>query len=49
MTVQELIKELEKMPQEATVTMLDGPSYYTTCKVYIWDKPGAFKGNVIID
>ena len=49
MTVQELIKELEKMPQEATVTMFDGPSYYTPCKVFIWDKPGAFKGNVIID
>ena len=50
MTVAELIKELEKMPQDKEVIMFDGPSYYTPSKVYIWDcENSKFKGNVVID
>lgn len=50
MTVAELIKELEKMPQNKEVIMFDGPSYYTPSKVYIckWDDK-KFNGKVIID
>lgn len=50
MTVAELIKELEKMPQDKTVLMFDGPSYYTPSTVYESDKYGKSKtGSVIID
>jgi hypothetical protein len=50
MTVAELIKELEKMPQDKKVLMFDGPSYYTPSTVYESDKYGKDKnGNVIID
>ena len=53
MTTAELIKELEKMPQEQTVIMFDGPSYYTPSKVYICDwgekKSKRLNGKVIID
>ena len=34
MTVAELIKKLEKMPQDKTVIMFDGPTYFTPSKVY---------------
>ena len=37
MTVAELIKRLEQMPQDKEVIMFDGPSYYTPSKVYICD------------
>lgn len=50
MTVSELIKELEKMPQEKEVIMFDGPAYYTPSKVYICDwKEKRFNGKVVID
>lgn len=50
MTVAELIKELEKMPQEQTVIMFDGPSFYTPCRVYICDwKEKRFNGKIVID
>lgn len=50
MTVAELIKELEKMPQDKAVIMFDGPSYYAPSKVYIceWDNK-KLNGKVIID
>ena len=50
MTVAELIKELEKMPQDKEVIMFDGPSYYTPSKVYICDCANKkFNGKVVID
>lgn len=50
MIVAELIKELEKMPQDKEVIMFDGPSYYTPSKVYICDwKEKRFNGKVVID
>lgn len=50
MTVSELIKELEKMPQEKEVIMFDGPAYYTPSKVYICDWGAKkFNGKVVID
>jgi hypothetical protein len=50
MTVKELIKALEKMPQDKTVIMFDGPASYTPYKVYVADWGGkGIKGNVIID
>jgi hypothetical protein len=49
MTVAELIRELEKMPQDKKVLMFDGPSYYTPSTVYESDKYGKDKeGNVIL-
>lgn len=53
MTVQELINELKKMPQEADVIMFDGPAYFTPSKVNVmteedgWGKK--FLGKVMID
>ena len=50
MTVAELIKKLEKMPQDKQVIMFDGPSYYTPLKVYICEwKEKRFNGKVVID
>lgn len=53
MTVQELIKELQKMPQEADVIMFDGPSYFTPSKVKLMTKEDSwgkkFLGKVMID
>ena len=49
MTVAELIKELEKMPQDEQVIMFDGPSYYTPCRVFIWEEKGRLNSKVIID
>ena len=49
MTVSELIKELEKMPQDKEVIMFDGPSYYTPCKVSVCDWKDKLNGKVIID
>lgn len=50
MKVSELIKELEKMPQDKDVIMFDGPSYFTPSKVYVCDwTNSSFKGSVIID
>ena len=50
MTVAELIKKLEKMPQDKTIIMFDGPSYFTPCKVYIAEGYGKdINGKVIID
>jgi hypothetical protein len=49
MTVAELIKELEKMPQDKVVIMFDGPAYYTPSKVYICDWKGRMNGKVVID
>lgn len=50
MTVKELIKALEKMPQDKTVIMFDDPVPYTPYKVYVADWGGkGIKGNVIID
>lgn len=50
MTVAELVKELEKMPQDKQVIMFDGPSYYTPCRIFIcdWESKG-LNGKVIID
>lgn len=50
MTVADLIKELEKMPQDKEVIMFDGPSYYTPSEVSIckWDDK-KLNGKVIID
>lgn len=53
MTVQELIQELQKMPQDADVIMFDGPAYFTPYKVKVmteedgWGKK--FLGKVMID
>lgn len=50
MIVSELIEALEKMPQDKTVIMFDGPSYYTPSMVYESDKYGKDKTmKVIID
>ena len=50
MTVEELIKELQKMPQDKEVIMFDGPTYYTPYRVYICDwKAKEFNGKVVID
>lgn len=50
MTVSELIKELEKMPQDKNVVMFDGPAYCTPSKVYVADWGGKdIFGSVIID
>lgn len=49
MTVAELIKELEQMPQDKQVIMFDWPAYYTPSKVYICEwKEKRFNGKVII-
>ena len=38
MTVQEVIDELQKMPDKnANVIMFDGPSYYTPSRIYVWE------------
>ena len=50
MTVSELIEALQKMPQDKTVIMFDGPSYYTPSTVYESDKYGKDKTlKVVID
>ena len=49
MTVAELIKKLEKMPQDKEVIMFDSLSYYTPSKVYVCDWEGSLNGKVIID
>jgi len=50
MTVAELIKKLEKMPQDKTVIMFDGPASYTPGMVYVANWGGKeIYGNVIID
>lgn len=53
MTVADLIKELEKMPQNKEVIMFDGPSSYTPSQVYVcdWDEKRykKYNGKVIID
>lgn len=49
MKVTELIKELEKMPQDKEVIMFDGPAYYTPCRVFIWEEKGRLNGKVVID
>lgn len=49
MKVSELIKELEKMPQEQEIIMFDGPSYYTPSKVYICEWKGRTNGKVVIE
>ena len=49
MTVEELIKELKKMPQDRDVIMFDGPGYYTPHKVFIWEEKGRLNSKVIID
>lgn len=50
MTVKELIEKLEKMPQDKTVIIFDGPAYFTPGKVYIADFGGnGIHGNVIVD
>lgn len=50
MTVSELIEALQKMPQDRTVIMFDGPFYYTPSKVEVADWGGKkIKGKVIID
>ena len=49
MTVAELIKELEKMPQDRDVTMFDGAGCYTPHKVFVCDWKGDLNGSVIID
>lgn len=48
MKVAELIKELEKMPQDKEVIMFDGPAYYTPCRVFIWEEKGRLNGKVDI-
>ena len=49
MTVVELIKKLEKMPQDSEVIMFDGPSFYAVSKVFIWVLNDNLKDKVIID
>lgn len=50
MTVAELIKELEKMPQDREVIMFDCDSCYTPYKVFVADNFGErVNGKVIID
>jgi hypothetical protein len=49
MTVAELIKELEKMPQDKEVIMFDSLAYYTPCRVFIWEGKGRLNGKVVID
>ena len=50
MTVAELIKALQKMPQYRTVIMFDGPSQYTPYKVEVANWGGKnIEGKVIID
>lgn len=49
MTVSELIKELEQMPQDKEVIMFDGPAYYTPSRVFIWEEKGRLNGKVVID
>ena len=49
MIVAELIKELEKMPQDKEVIMFIYPSYYTPSQVFIWEEKGRLNGKVIID
>ena len=50
MIVSELIEALQKMPQDKTVIMFDGPSYYTPSTVYESDKYGKDKTlKVVID
>lgn len=49
MKVKELIAELQKQDPEKDVIMFDGPSYYTPCKVYVWDKKGNLFGKVVVD
>ena len=50
MTVAELIKALEKMPQDKEVIMFDDPSQYTPYKVEVADWGGKnIEGKVIID
>ena len=53
MTVQELIKELQKMPQEADVIMFDDTAYFTPSKVKVMTKEDGWSkrllGKVMID
>ena len=50
MTVKELIKELEQMPQDKVVVMFDGPASFTPSRVYVCDwKSKDLHGKVIID
>ena len=49
MIVSELIKALEKMPQEQEIIMFDGPAYYTPSKVYVCDWKVRLNGKVVID
>ena len=49
MTVQEVIDELQKMPDKnANVIMFDGPSYYTPSRIYVWEGKDRLKDSVII-
>lgn len=49
MTVAELTKELEKMPQDKEVILVGGPWYYTPSNVYVCDWEERINGKVIID
>lgn len=50
MTVAELIKELEKMPQDREVLMYDGIIYYSPSNVSVCEwKAKRHYGKVIID